>query len=220
MSRDKDLALKKIAVLCKKNTPPEFNKVSDFQGGVFDNVNYVSPWSIGAHNSDANLMLVAQDWASSKFLLDPQNLQYAKYGRNPTLATNKNIDEYLKLFGLVFSDTYATNAFAYVKTGSMSAGIKPSSLRASIEQNLLPQIAIIQPKMIICIGSMVFNELRLCAGLSRVSISKGHAEPFQYKGTKIYGAHHTGGLGTANAGGKSSALLQWKALAQEYRKLF
>jgi len=219
MDSVKGIELKKIAERCKKNVPKNYKNVADFQGGIFDNKNYVSPWSIGAHNSDANLMLVGQDWVSSEWLTNTNNAQYAKLGRDPNFATNRNLEAYLKLFGLNFSDTYATNAFAYIKDGLANARIKQKDFRDSVVNNLLPQIEVIKPKMIICIGRMPFNEMRAQAGLSKVPIKNGHLESFHYMGAKIYGSYHTGGLGTAGAGGKNNSLLQWKALAREYRNL-
>jgi hypothetical protein len=68
-------------------------------------------------------MLIGQDWASSKWLSNPKNLSFAALGKDPNLMTNRNLDEYLNYFGLNFSDTFATNAFVFVKEGNMSAKI-------------------------------------------------------------------------------------------------
>lgn len=219
MSSVKDSELKKIAERCKENTPDGFKHAADFQGGIFDNENYVSPWSIGAHNSDASLMLIGQDWVSAEWLNNLNNAQYAKLGRDPGFITNRNLEKYLKLFNLNFSDTYATNAFAYIKDGPVNASIKQKDFRNSVINNLVPQIAIIKPKMIICIGRMAFNEMRAQAKLFRVSIGKGHLESFKYMGAVVYGVYHTGGQGTANAGGNNNSLLQWEELARKYRQL-
>lgn len=211
--------LKDLAFLSKKNCPIGFKKVSDFQDGAFDHPDFLTPFTIGAHNINSKLMIVAQDWSSSKWLNNPENLKYASLGRDTTLATNKNLDEYLKFFNLKFSDVYATNAFIYIKEGNMNAGIKKSFFRDSFELFLLPQIKIINPKIIICLGSMVFNEFRYQAGLKPAPIKNGHKAPFKFLDAQIFGTFHTGGLGTANAGSKENAARQWKVIAERYNQI-
>ena len=211
--------LKKLAKFSKTFCFEKYNNIADFQGGEFDHPDYVSPWSIGAHNINADLMLVGQDWASSKWLSDPKNLINAKLGRDPELPTNKNIDEYLKFFGLRFSDTYATNAFVYIKKGSMNAYIPKKILYESVRLFLLEQIKIIRPKMIICLGSDTLNTLRKVNDFKSTLIEQGHLNPMPLLGANTYGVYQPGGQGTANAGGKQKAEQQWKFLATEYKNL-
>jgi restriction system protein len=211
--------LKKLALKRKSSCFEGFRRISEFQGGVFDVEDYVSPWSIGAHNVDADLMLIGQDWASSQWLSKPKNLNFAKLGKNPNLMTNKNLDEYLKYFGLNFSDTYATNAFVFVKEGGMSAKIAQKFLHESIKQFLVPQIEIIKPKMIICLGAETYNAVRLENGYSELKVGRGQETAMPFMGANVYGVNHTGGHGTKNAGGKERARQQWQILARYYQKL-
>jgi len=211
--------LKKLALQRKSFCFDGFRKISEFQGGAFDIEDYVSPWSIGAHNFDADVMLIGQDWASSKWLSNPKNLNFAALGKDPNLMTNRNLDEYLSYFGLNFSDTYATNAFVFVKEGNMSAKIAKKFLRDSIKDFLLPQIDIVNPKMIICLGAETYNAVRRENSYSEIKVSSGQETAMPYMGADVYGANHTGGHGTKNAGGKESAQKQWQILAGHYQRL-
>jgi uracil-DNA glycosylase len=74
---------------------------------------HVVPWTISACNVDADLMLIAQDWASEEFLkvLDQDQLQLQrKLGQFPALPTNRNIKALLtEHMKVSFGDTYATD---------------------------------------------------------------------------------------------------------------
>jgi restriction system protein len=211
--------LKKLALERKTFCFDGFKKISEFQNGAFDVEDYVSPWSIGAHNFNADLMLIGQDWASSKWLSNPKNLNFSRLGQNPNLMTNKNLNEYLKYFGLNFSDTYATNAFVLVKEGNMSAKITPKFLYESIKKFLVPQIEIVKPKMIICLGAETYNALRKENGYPELKVGSGQEIAMPFMGADVYGVNHTGGHGTKNAGGKESARKQWQILAGHYQRL-
>jgi uracil-DNA glycosylase len=80
---------------------------------------HVVPWTISACNVDADLMLIAQDWASEEFLkvLDQDQLQLQReLGQFPALPTNRNIKVLLQEhMSVSFGDTYATDVFPFVK---------------------------------------------------------------------------------------------------------
>lgn len=203
----------------KKSKPIGCKNVHEFQGGKFDTQPNVSPWTNSAKNVDSELMLIGQDWASASWLNDPINLKYADLGRNPNLQTNKNIDKYLKLFGLAFKDIYATNAFVFIKDGGMSSSIANKLFNECVLDYTLPQIEIVKPKMAICLGAKTLNAVRVAINSKPIKISDGHVNFAEYCGVKIFGAYHTGGMGTANAGGNENAEYQWKQLVIEYQKL-
>lgn len=206
--------LRALAILRKSERIDGYANIKDFQNGIFDVAEHVSPWTNNACNVDTDLMIVGQDWASSDWLSNPANATYASLGRNPNLATNKNLEEYLNLFKLKFQDVYATNAFVHIKNGHMSRGIPSSIFLESVKKYLLPQIEIVSPKMVICLGSKTFNSVRKALGAQPITIAEGHLKPISFKHSNIFGVYHTGGLGTAGAGGKPQALKQWHHLAQ------
>ena len=216
---EKILLLNPLVQKRKSQILPGFSNIGDFQDGVFDIENNISPWTNGACNVDSKLMLVGQDWASAKWLSDPTNKKYAAIGRNPQLTTNKNIDFYLDLFGLKFQDVYATNAFVHVKNGGMSGQIPTSVFNDSINTYLIPQIKIINPKIVVCLGAQTFNGLRKALGHQIVKINSGHINSISLNTSSIYGVFHPGGLGTAGAGGKEVAIKQWEYLANLFKKI-
>ncbi len=211
--------LKNLAIKRKNAVLIGCKNVQEFQNGKFDTEFNVSPWTNSAKNVDADLMLIGQDWASADWLNDPANLEYASLGRNPNLETNKNIDKYLKLFGLEFSDIYATNAFVFIKHGKMSGAISDKIFNDCVVNYTIPQIEIVKPKMVICLGAKTLNAVRKAIEKPPIKISGGHLEFVEHGGSKIFGTYHTGGMGTANAGGKQNAEQHWRFLAQEYRKI-
>ena len=195
-----------------------YASIGDFENGVYDLKDNVTPWTNEAGNLEANLMIVGQDWASVEWLSNPVNKVYAPIGRNPNLETNKNLDKYLKLFGLRFEDVYATNAFVFIKNGKMSARVPTNDFLQCVKDYLIPQIEIVHPKMVICLGAQTLNGLRKVLGYKSIKVAEGHLNSISYKGIDIYGAYHTGGLGTASAGGKSEALKQWEYLVDIFNK--
>lgn len=210
-----------ITKLARKRKAHRFSNyanISDFQQGIYDLEDNVTPWTNGACNLKADLMIIGQDWASAEWLSNPVNKIYASIGRNPNLVTNKNLDKYINLFGLHFEDVYATNAFVFVKNGRMSARVPAKDFLQSIEDYLIPQIEIIHPKMVVCLGAQTFNALRKALGFRSIKVGEGHLNPISYKGIDIYGVYHTGGLGTAGAGGKTEALKQWEHLVKVFNK--
>lgn len=208
----------KLARKRKAHRTSSYANISDFQQGIYDLKDNVTPWTNGAGNLNAELMIVGQDWASAEWLSNPVNKVYASIGRNPNLETNKNLDRYLRLFGFNFEDVYATNAFVFIKYGKMSARIPAEDFLQSIKDYLIPQIEIIQPKMVVCLGAQTLNGLRKALGYRSIKVAEGHLNSISYKGIEIYGVYHTGGLGTAGAGGKFEALKQWEHLVNVFNK--
>lgn len=215
-SLDKSNQLKNLAIRRKAENLVGCRNIHEFHQGEFDKYLYVSPWTISANNVNADLMIIGQDWASAGWLNNPVNLQYAEMGKNPKLETNKNIEKYLKYFDLDLKDIYATNAFVFVKDGHMSGAIPTGMLEYCVFKYTLPQIEIIKPKMVICLGARTLNAVRKAINFPAINISQGHVDFAYYFGVKIFGTFHPGGLGTANAGGKVKAEEYWRFLAQEY----
>ena len=89
-------------------------------------------------------MILAQDWASEDFLAKPFNEENANLGHDPSLPTNIRLFNLLEnFFRISFADTYATNAFVFIKPGKMSAGIPAVDFALSTIEYALPQIEII-----------------------------------------------------------------------------
>jgi restriction system protein len=107
MSKHKALA--KLVTLRREDAYPNMISLHEFEGGRWDlehSVPLVVPWTKGACNIDAKLMIVAQDWASEKYLMNPRNRTpwrdtlRSHFGQDPHLHTNRNIRKLLRCFGI------------------------------------------------------------------------------------------------------------------------
>jgi uracil-DNA glycosylase len=164
------------------------------------------------------MMILAQDWASEDFLAKPFNEENANLGHDPSLPTNIRLFNLLEnFFRISFADTYATNAFVFIKPGKMSAGIPAVDFALSTIEYALPQIEIIGPKLVICLGSKPYNALRRTQKLPRKSLQTALREKVFTVGTSaVVGVHHTGGLGMAQIGGQQAQEKQWQELADYF----
>jgi restriction system protein len=155
---------------------------------------YVVPWSTSACAYDSDVMLMAQDWASSDLLEQSGKEEMKRVGRDVTLKSNIAIDLLLKQYlNLEFHQTYATDTFVYVKPGGMSAPVKWGALVQSARLYALPQIEIIRPRMVICLGRGAnYSALHNAALGSMPPALEGDSPkgPILWKNSEIYGVTH------------------------------
>ena len=196
----------------------DYKKIGDFHSGAYDFDDHVVPYSKSAFNLDADVMILAQDWASEDFLSKPFNAEQAALGHDPSLHTNKRLFHLLdKFFKLAFADTYATDAFVFAKPGNMGAPISSKDFKLSTLEYAVPQIAIINPKLLICVGGQPFNALRSISKLQHMKLDTPFAEQsFTMGSSLVVGVYHVGGRGTSNLGGKDAQENQWERLADFY----
>src|SRR4051812_26239424 len=94
-------ALADLVTKRRNEAPPDskYLNLSMVDGGIYD-FEFVVPWTKSAKNLDADLMLIAQDWASQDFLRkrnSPEEQEKRKAsGQDEGLATNKNLRALLK----------------------------------------------------------------------------------------------------------------------------
>lgn len=180
-----------------------YRHIGDFQNGVFDCC-HVSPWSISACNLDSPIMIVGQDWSSAEHLEKvPPNPHIIECGYDPGFPTNINLD---RLFNEHFetrrADFYLTNVFPFVKPGRATRRIPMAHLARCATDFLLPQIDIVAPRAVICLGLRTFNALMRALhqpGAHRLA-SAIERPPYAQYGALIFAAAHTGSLGTKNRG--------------------
>jgi len=229
-----DASQKREALLClaKKRRDAtlegyskHYLKLADFHDGYYETLDYVTPWTISACNVDAELMLICQDWASSDFLNKPKDRKQKKYGHDSALRTNVNIKEILREhFDLSFADTYATDVFPFIKEGAMGAEIPSRDLARSASEYALPQIKIVRPKMVICLGAAPFKAIRRALNKrEQIRMERAYMveTPFhtEIAGIPIFGVVHVGGEATAYAGGKAALRPRWQALGTYFRSI-
>jgi restriction system protein len=212
----KEAALKSLANERKNDRQTElsrtYHQVGDFHNGIYDLHNHVSPWSNSACNVNSKVMIIAQDWSSEEILSKPP--KNPDLGYDPTLPTNINLQLLLKeFFNLEFKDTYATNLFVFVKAGGISSKIPMKDMVYSAKKYAIPQIEIVNPDLILCLGKQTFTTLCKALELEQPAFKTAASHPVAYRNSVIFGIPHTGGLGTKNAGGFSNVKKIWADIA-------
>lgn len=212
--------LKQLAEQRKADRLPGHFCIGDFHDGAYDRHDYVSPWSISAHNPDASIMIFLQDWTSADSISGSLDVIAAEIGYTPSLPSNRNLINMLqKHFNSELKDVYVSNLFVFVKPGGMSARIPMRDMLYSATEYALPQIRIVRPRLVICLGAATINAIRRMLKMRPVSLAQARREPVSIDGIPVYGLSHTGGLGVANAGGLEGIDAQWSTLAEAYKAL-
>jgi len=155
-TEQKRKALFRLAKQRQADRLPPYACLADFHGGFYE-CDLVSPWSKSARNVDAEVMIIGQDWASSDVLEKKPSEDRRRLGQESSSTTNKKLPEFLGYMGLQFCETYATNAFPFIKRGSKSERIPRKDLVYCAETYTLPQIEIVSPLMAICLGKAAFR---------------------------------------------------------------
>jgi restriction system protein len=162
-------------------------------------------------------MVLLQDWSSDERLRGPLDPAAQELGRMPELPTNRRLEGLLREhFGLALSDIYATNLFPFVKLGSMTSRIPMSDLVRAAREYALPQIEILDPAIVVCLGKTCFNALRKSLALPPAPILD-HAigNPFKVGRTEVWCQAHTGAIGVnnRNRGGMNRVAKDWARMA-------
>ena len=191
--------------------------VGSFHNSAYE-CEFVTPLTKSACNADAEVLIVAQDWASEAFLSKAFNPELARLGYDPKLPTNKNLQRLLKdHLSLHFSDTYATNLFPFIKPGHMSRKVPGEDLLWCARRFTLPQIEVVAPLMVICLGrSSTFASLAAALGHQAPQSSDEPLGPLRYENSEIFGVTHTG---ARSALWRSRVKTEWRFLAQRLRHL-
>jgi restriction system protein len=222
MGKKEELAA--LLALRRLETHPTYISLSQYEDGFYD-LDFVSPWTAGAQNIDAALMIIGQDWISEKYLENrapEMRLTLKEMGQDPMLPTNKHLKKLLKEhFDLRFSDTYATNMSVFIKLGNMDADVPRKDLEDFARKFTLPLIRAVQPSMVLCLGERTFNALRRANNQPRMKWSDAclPTAHTRAEGAEVYGVPHTGSWGSKNAGGDVRMSEIWTSLAQRFQKL-
>jgi restriction system protein len=134
----------------------------------------------------------------------------AQLGHSPGLPTNRNLKRLLlEHLGLNLDATFATNLFPFIKQGGISSTIPMRDLVRAAREFAIPQIEIVSPKIVVCLGMNTFNALRLASGMdAKYPMASAIASPFHAKGVRIWCQAHTGSRGQ-NSRGRAQVALDW-----------
>jgi uracil-DNA glycosylase len=185
----------------------DYRHIEAFHDGAYDRHPWVSPRTISAGNVDSDLMIVAQDWASEDYLCKPLNDDMCMLGLEPSLPFNRNLERLLReAFHRELADVFVTNAFVFAKPGGMTARIPRRDLARSAAEYGVPQVAIVRPRLVICLGAVTFDAMRR-AGADLAARAELHHVP------------HVGALGLRATGGYDASLARWRQLVSRLDQL-
>lgn len=212
---DKLHSLLELAKKRKSKTYTGYTAIGKYNHGAYE-CDYISPYSISAHNEESEILIILQDWCSAESFGPVVCKETLQYGYTPSGDTNVNLEKLLNShFNLNIEDTYCTNLFPYIKPGPMNAYIPAKDLYNSAKEFTLPLIEILQPKVVICLGKSVFNAVRKNCGKKVVySIEEGVSSHFSHEGSEIFCQAHTGRLGqnNRNRGGVNRVSQDWELM--------
>ena len=195
---------------------PGYRGVGEYHSGAYE-CDFVSPYTKSAQNVDADIMLVLQDWCSDEFLRKPVDPVVVELGHDPQLDTNTNLKSLLRAhFGIGLEQTYATNLFPFIKPGAMSANVRFADLKKAAEIYTVPEMEIVEPKLVVCLGLAVYRAIRKSLGfVSPDNLHMAIAAPFWNRDAQVWAQSHPGRLGRANRnrGGIDRVAEDWRQMA-------
>lgn len=217
-SPDKIAKLEDLAKRRQQAAWPGYSNIADFNGGIYESV-HVSPYTRGSGNVDSSIFLLLQDWCSADFLngLTPsQRETLAAIGRAPWLPTNRNLTALLtERLGTTLEECYTTNVMPFIKAGDMSKRIRSGDLQRAAKEFAIPQIRIVRPKRVICLGTQVFRSVRQALGLSPALGNGSQVRKFfVWEGISFWCQVHPGGLGCVSRGGLQVLHADWTAMVE------
>lgn len=173
----------------------------EIENGKYD-CDHLNPWALWQNSLDAKILLVGQDWGDDRYFLENRGKDNDKSG------TNQNL---IKLFAQIGIDiglpgspkdskVYFTNAVLGIKKDGMASKIKSDWYLKTADLFIKPLIDIINPPIIIAMGSAAYFTIAKIYGLRKKSLSKVVDEnPISLNdGKKLFVMYHCSALGTAN----------------------
>lgn len=83
-------ALRRLTRQRQSERWPGYNTIGDYHDGVYE-CDHVSPYTRSAGNLDAEVFILLQGWVSHDFLAGPVDEKLIRFGRKPSLPTNRNL---------------------------------------------------------------------------------------------------------------------------------
>jgi hypothetical protein len=188
-------------------------KLFQFQVGLrnpseteFDTIE-IEPWANWQNDLDAEILVIGQEFCD----FDTFNKTKGKveqFEDKFEYQSNKNLRKLLSSIGKDPGNPlhpkkdvklFFTNCVMGLKEGDMSANFMDKWMKPSRENFLTPLVDLIQPKIIVCIGSKAAESVskmyNFKMGPLKEMILKN---PIEIDQTKIFSMYHTGGLGIRN----------------------
>ena len=183
--------LKEMARYRREHVPSGYKGIGEYHDGAYE-CDFVSPYTKSAQNLDADIMLILQDWCGDDYLRGPLDSVLIDKGHDPGLTTNQNVKALLRAhFGIPLAQTYATNLFPFIKPGKMTADVPPKELAEAARTYTVPEIEVVEPKLVVCCGSAVYRAIRKALGLTWAgNLEEAIESPFRFRDTEFWGQSH------------------------------
>jgi restriction system protein len=195
-----------------------YHALAEYHGGAYE-CDLVSPYTKTAGNVDSPIVILLQDWSSNERLRGPLDSGAAALGHTPGLPTNRNLKTLLReTFGLELEDVYGTNLFPFIKPGGISTRIPADDLERAAREFALPQIRIVKPVLVVCLGLVTFTAVqRACGVTPSVRLAEAIDSSFTFETSRIWCQAHTGSFGQNNRG-RARVLADWQRMKPEVRR--
>ncbi|MFC6440284.1 uracil-DNA glycosylase family protein [Bowmanella sp. JS7-9] len=176
---------------------------SEINDGIYD-CEEIGAWSQWQGNLDAKILLIGQDWGDIDYFTDNKGQDI---DQNPT---NKNLIELFRCIGIEIgtpstpnksAPVFFTNSILGIKEeGKMAGKVNQSWARQCTKEFLTPLIEIIEPKIIITLGTHAFSEVAYLYGLKKSSLKNilASSPEISIENKLICPRFHCGGRGLAN----------------------
>ena len=168
----------------------------------------IGKWSDWQGNLDAKILVIGQDWGSTKYWEDNDGKDTTQ---NPT---NLHLKELFSALGFNIGDVsnpkhdeplFFTNSVLCLKTGNMSSRIPKKCFQNCGSRFLKPLIDLVKPQILITLGTAPFKsilELFNPEGWKKVpplrDVLRKSPILLTSEGLKLFPVYHCGGLGLAN----------------------
>lgn len=215
----------RLEILARKRQQSKwegYKNIGDYCEGKYE-CDFVSPYTKSAGNIDSQVFIMLQDWASDDFLSGPTCALTVQYGRTPTRATNKRLDDLvLKYFDVSIGEIFASNLFPFIKPKTMSAKIPIKDLVRAAKEFALPQIETVAPRLVVALGLDCSNAIRRALDIepSR-TIANAVENPIPFRKSMIWCQAHTSPLGQnmRNRGGikNDRVSADWQEMSDWFR---
>ena len=194
--------------------------LADYHQGAYE-CNWVSPYSKTAGNIDAAIFVMLQDWSSHDALAGPVDERRQRLGYTPDLPANLNLKRLLlDTFWLTLQDVFGTNLFPFIKPGNRSARLPMKDLRHAARKFGVPQVEIVQPVLVICMGLDTFNAVRDACGLLPCrKLADAIDSPFTHGKVRLWCQAHPGVLGQNNRG-RSHVQRDWRSMSLDLQRFW
>lgn len=218
---NKHMALLALAKQRQQTRWGSYRCLHDYHGGAYE-CELISPYTKTAGNVDSDIFILLQDWASDDFLSRPIHQECRDLGHAPKLPTNRNLINLLQTtFGKGLKDVYGTNLFPFIKPKGMSQPVPHSDLVKAAVDFALPQIRIVQPAVVVCLGLATFNALRSASGMAvSPDLDSAIRAPFEICDARIWCQAHTGHWGQVNRNRTAAGQVSkdWQAMKTDLER--